>query len=108
MDNDDLAGAVAMRMRILFGWTAVCGPARVANTIRAVNRGLPDYFFQIVKFPRSAANLDLSVLGNHSYTGGIITAVFEAPQAVEDEGNDFLGADISDDSAHSFLSERSS
>ena len=38
MDDDDLSGAVAMGVGILFGGAAVGGPARVANAIGAFQR----------------------------------------------------------------------
>ena len=38
VDDDDAAGAVAMRMRVLFGRAAVRRPARVADAVLAVDR----------------------------------------------------------------------
>ena len=40
VDDDDLAGAVAVRVRVFFGRPAVRGPARVADAVVAVDRGL--------------------------------------------------------------------
>ena len=37
VDDDDLAGAVAMRVRVFFGGTAVRGPAGVADAVGAVD-----------------------------------------------------------------------
>ena len=34
--NDDFAGAVAVRVRVFFGWAAVSGPACVADSVNAV------------------------------------------------------------------------
>ena len=42
VNDDDAAGAVAMRMRVLFGRTAVCGPTRVADAVSAVEWTQPD------------------------------------------------------------------
>ena len=38
VDDDDAAGAVAMRVRVLFGGPAVRGPARVAEAVHAGER----------------------------------------------------------------------
>ena len=38
VDDDDAAGAVAMRVRVLFGRPAVRGPARVAEAVHAGER----------------------------------------------------------------------
>ena len=38
VDDDDAAGAVAVRVRVLFGRPAVRGPARVADAVHAVDR----------------------------------------------------------------------
>jgi len=56
MDDDDLAGAVAMRVGILLGGAAVGGPTRVADAVGAVQRGLGNDLFEIAKFARGAAN----------------------------------------------------
>ena len=36
--DHDVAGAIAMRMRVLLGGTAVRSPARMADAIRAIHR----------------------------------------------------------------------
>ena len=38
MDDDHPASAIAMRVGIFFGRTAVSGPTRVANAVRAIDR----------------------------------------------------------------------
>src|ERR1700704_3403089 len=87
---------------------AVRAPARVADAVLHVDRGLPDYFLKVVKFPRCTPDFHFAVRSDNGDSCGIIAAIFQPPQAVEDERNDFLGADISDDSTHCFLSERGS
>jgi len=108
MDDDDLAGAIPVGMRVLFGWTSMRGPARVADAVRAVDGGLPDYFLKIVKFSRCTPDFHFAVLSDNGDARGIVAAIFQPPQTIQDERNDFLGADISDDSTHCFLSERGS
>ena len=100
VDDDDLPGAVAMRVRVFFGRTAVRGPARVADAVRSVDRGLPDDFFEIVQLSRGAADLHLAVAADHGDAGRIVAAIFQAAEAVENQGNDFFRPDIADNSAH--------
>ena len=56
--DDDLAGAVAVRMGVFFRGTAVGGPAGVSNAVGAMQRLLPDGFFQIAQLAFGAANLE--------------------------------------------------
>ena len=60
--DDDIAGAIAMRVRIFFSRTAVRGPARVAQAVCAINRRKPNDFFKIAQFSRSAANIHFAVV----------------------------------------------
>ena len=67
---------------------------------------MADGFFEIAELAGGAAELELAFGCDDGDARGIIAAVFEAAQAVEDEGDDFLMADVSDDAAHSqFLPE---
>ena len=59
--DDDLAGAIAMRMGVFFGGAAVRGPARVADAVDAVDRRLADGFFEIAEFAGGAAKFELAV-----------------------------------------------
>ena len=107
VDDDDLAGAVAVRMRVFFRGAPVRGPARVADAVGAVDRRLPDHFFEIAQLARSAADLHFAVRSDHGDAGGVIAAIFQAPQAVENQGHHFLRPDVADNSAHGLLSEAS-
>src|ERR1700722_2075356 len=93
-------------MRVFFGGTAMRGPACMADPIGAVYRGLANNLFQIVQLPGSPSNLDFSIRPDHGDAGRVIPSIFEAPQPIQDEWDNFLRADISDDSAHSFISGR--
>ena len=46
VDDDDAARAVAMRMRVLFSRSAVCGPSRMAEAIQAGERVFPEWRFR--------------------------------------------------------------
>ena len=55
--DDDLAGAVAVRMGVLFGGTPVRGPAGVADAVGAIERLQANHFFQIAQLALGAADL---------------------------------------------------
>ena len=100
--HDDLAGAVTMRMRVLFGGPAVRRPARVAHAVDAVERLDPDRVLEVGELPRRAAQLD--ALGAHErHARRVVAAVFHAPQPVQQHGHDGLRTDVSDDPAHTRL-----
>ena len=58
VDDDDPAGAVAMRMRVLLGRPPVRRPARVADAVRAVERMSGDDFLEARQLAGAAAQLD--------------------------------------------------
>ena len=63
--NDDLAGAVAMRMSVFFRGTSVSCPASVANAVAAFERLQADGFFQVAQLAFGAADLQfVPIAGN--------------------------------------------
>ncbi len=65
VDDDDLAGAIAVRVRVFLGWPAVGGPTRVADAVGAFDGRFQNDFFEIAKLSRGAADFQLSVLSDH-------------------------------------------
>ena len=63
VNYDDAAGAVAVRMRVLFSGPAVRGPARVADAERAVERMLAKNLFQIRELARRAPQVEFVAPG---------------------------------------------
>ena len=100
--DDDLAGAVLVRMGVLFGGPAVRGPARVPDAVNPFERLGVDGLLEIHELARASAALDLPVAHDRD-ARGVVAAIFEAPQAVDQDGHDLLPAEITDDSAHTFL-----
>src|SRR6266404_983889 len=104
MYDDDLASAVAVGMRVFLRRASMRGPTGVANTIATLDRRLPQGFFEIAEFARSAADLDHSALIDDRNARGVIAAVFESLKPVENQGHDLLGTDVSNYSTHSVFS----
>ena len=97
--DDDAAGAVAMRMRVLFRRPAVRGPARVAEAIHAGERLSLDRVFEVDQLAGAAAHFDRAVLHDRD-AGRVVAAIFEAAQPIEKDGDDGLRPDVTDDAAH--------
>jgi hypothetical protein len=76
----------------------------VSDAVGAVKWGLADHLFQIVQLAGSAPDLDFAIRPDHGDAGRVIPSIFEAAQPIQNERDNFLGADISDDSTHRFIS----
>src|SRR5215469_17519568 len=100
VDDDDFAGAVAMRMGVFFRGASVSGPAGVADAVGAVERFEANGFFEIAKLAFGAANFKAVAVAGHSDTGRVIAAILQPAQAIDDDGHDALFANVSDDTAH--------
>ncbi len=75
------------------------GPAGVADTGLAWQGGLAQLFFQGADLAGRAPPAQLAVM-NHADAGGIIAAIFQATQAVDQPVGDGAYAHNSDDAAH--------
>jgi hypothetical protein len=99
VDQGDFLVAADVRVGVGVGHAAVGGPARVADPCgpgKFLGRGGLDQSFHPARF---LGQLEVgAVLGGD--TGGVIAAVLEALQSLENDGRGLLFADISDDAAH--------
>src|SRR5579859_1617981 len=102
MHHHDLAGAVAMGMGILFRRTAMGGPARVSNAPAAFQRLQPDHLFQVAQLAFRAPHLKRSAIAiaAHSNPGGVIPAIFQLLEPIDNDGHHTLLAYVTYDSTH--------
>jgi hypothetical protein len=106
VDDHNFPGAVAVGMGILFAWTPMSGPACMAYSVSAVAlQGLQaDNLFQVPQLAFCPAYLQAFVLpvsiAGHGNAGGIVPAIFQTPQPVNNHGNDTLFAYVTDNSTH--------
>src|ERR1700677_3436115 len=89
-----------MGMGVFFRGAPVRGPAGVADAIGAVERLEAYRFFQVAQFAFGAAKLKLVAVAGDSDSGGVIAAIFELSQALDDDWNDLLLTDITDNATH--------
>jgi len=106
VDDNDLAGAIAVRMGVFFGGATVRGPASVAYAVGTVERIELDDLFQVTQFALGAADLKAFVIAGYCNACRIISPIFEATQAVNDDRDYPLFTDITDDTARLIFSTR--
>src|SRR6266851_9631 len=106
VDDDEGSGAVAVGVRVLFGGAAVGGPAGVADAEGAVEGVGGDDGFEVAELAGGAADLQCSYasgaagVAGYGDAGGVVAAILEAAQAFNDDGDDGLGANVTNDSTH--------
>ena len=98
--DHDSSGAVAMRVGVLFRGTAMCGPAGMTDAVGAIERLEPDHLFQIAQLALSPANLQPFAIAAHRDSGGIIAAILQPSEALDDDRYDPLLANVSHYAAH--------
>src|SRR5262245_14196121 len=89
-----------MWMRVLFGWTSVCGPTRVTDAVGAVERVQTDSFFKVAEFSFCATDLEVVVFVDDRDAGGVVAAIFEFAQPINDERHDLLVSYVTNNSTH--------
>src|SRR5947209_5907186 len=100
MNDDHSASAIAMRVGIFFGRTAMRGPARVAHAVRAIDGVFSQDRFEVAQLAFGPANLQLVIFVNGGNAGGIVAAIFKLAQTLDDQGYDLFVSDVSDYSTH--------
>src|SRR5947209_7231966 len=100
VDDDDASGTVAVRVRVLFRWPPVRRPARVADAICAVERLQPYGLFEIAELALGAAYVEMVRLVNDRDACGVVAAILQLPQPVEDDRDDLFVSDVSDYPTH--------
>src|SRR5450755_3475559 len=99
--HDNAPGAIAMGMSVLFRGTAVRGPASVADAVSAIDRLEPDDFLEVAQLAFSAADLQALAIAADRNSGGVVTAIFEPFQPIQNDRHNAFLSDISDDATHS-------
>src|SRR5690606_30136364 len=99
VDDDQAAGAVAMGMGVLFGGTAVRGPAGVAEAVASLERAAGERRLEVDELPRAPADFDVAVVDDRD-AGRVVTAILETPEPLDEDGEDRPLTDVPDDAAH--------
>src|SRR5512146_1056738 len=100
MNDDDLSCAVAVGMGVLFRGTAVGRPAGVADAVGAVERLQADDLFQVAQLALGTAHLKAIAVTRDCNAGRVIAAIFQPPQAVNDDRHNLLLPYVAHNAAH--------
>jgi hypothetical protein len=100
VDDDDPPGAIAMGVGVFFRGTAVRGPARVRDAVAAVDRLVDEDLLEVAQLAGRPADVKLAAAVDHRDPCRVVAAVFELPQALDQDFNGVLRTDVPDDPAH--------
>src|SRR5262245_19150082 len=95
-DGETLRG---VRVRIMFGRSAVSGPAGVADSDRAGERLAHESGFEIAQLAFGSPARELAAFES-SNAGGIVAAIFEPLERIDQQARDRFAAENAHDSAH--------
>ena len=103
MDNHNIAGTIAMRVRVLFSRAPMCRPAGVADAVRAVNRVDLKNVFEIPQLAGRTANAQGLIVLKNRNPGRVVAAVLKTFQAIQNDGDSSLRANVPDYSTHNVI-----
>ena len=103
VDDDDLPGAVAVRVRVVLVRLPVRGPARVAHPERAFEVVLGQLRLEVRQLPLRAHDVHaraLAVSTDDRDPRAVVPAILELLQSPDQNRDDVTIAYVADDSAH--------
>src|SRR5712691_9207962 len=103
VDDHQPPAAVRVRVRVDVRGAPMGCPAGVAEACGPAQRVPLDELPQAIDLANAAADLEARP-GLHGEPGGVITAVLETPQPVQQDGNRVAAADVPDDATHGLFS----
>src|SRR4029077_17086654 len=89
-----------VRVRILLGGASVSGPAGMADAVGSIQRLEANNFFQIAQLAFGASDVQPFPISGNGNARGIVTAILQPFQAVNDDGDDPLLTNIPHNPAH--------
>src|SRR5207245_6028282 len=99
VNDDEGAAAVAVGVGVLLRGPAVRLPAGVADAEGPLDLLEAQALLEIAQLAGAAHHLDGAAVDDRD-AGGVVAAVLEAAEAVEEDAADLLRTDVADDSAH--------
>ena len=99
MDERQFSAGVEMRVRILIGGFAVRGPTSVADTVGA-GRRLVRHELSERRDPAGALPRVYAVAIHNRHARGVVAAIFQTAQTIEQNGRRFRTPDVTDNAAH--------
>ena len=99
VDDDDLAAAVRLRVRVGLGRPPVRRPARVPDSGAARRGAAGELLDEVAELSGRPVDREVAV-GERGDPGRVVAAVLEPLQPVEQERAGLTGSDVSNDAAH--------
>ena len=100
VDHRDVARAVLVRVGVEVVGAPVGRPSRVRKAERGVGRPVRERRLQVGELAGPLLDEHLARLVHEGDPGGVVAAVLEAPQALDEDGASLAGTRVADDSAH--------
>src|SRR4029079_14312102 len=93
----------ALRRRSIEPWCTTATPAAAVlpDALAAPVRIDPNLLLGVRQLAGAAAQIDRALVHDR-HPGRVVAAILEPPQPLNQNGNDFLRADVSNNPAHSF------
>ncbi len=99
---DERDGARDVGVSVYLRGATVRGPAGVADPSRSWERVLPKRRVEVPQLPHGSQDVD-ATLAVYGQPGGVISAVLEAPKAIEQDRAALARSHVADDSTHVFV-----
>ena len=100
VDDRDLAGLVGVRMRVGRGGRAVRGPAGMPDAEGTARQIAVELLLERGQLAGGLVDLEAVAVDDRD-AGGVVAAVLEAPEPVDEQVRRWAGTDVSDNAAHS-------
>ena len=100
VDDRHVAGAVDMGVRVQVVGTAVGGPAGMGKADGRLRRRIQERGAQVGQLAGALLHEQLAGRGDQGDARGVVAAVLQAGQAVEQDGRRVTRSDVSDDATH--------
>ena len=105
VDYDDLTTGIGVRMSVAVAGHPMRGPPGVPDAECAGERMLVEYSGESGEFPLGLGDRQIGAVVDGD-SGGVVPAVLEPPQSVDDDRSGVLPPDVTHDSAHAVVSLR--
>jgi hypothetical protein len=100
VDHRDLAGAVLVRVRVEVVRAAMGGPPGVGEADRGMGRAVGDGGPQVLELACLLGDEQVAGVVHERDASGIVAAVLEPPEALDEDRACFPGPGVADDAAH--------
>src|SRR5262249_45226411 len=103
MHYHDLARAVPVRVSVGFAWPPVRGPARMTDSVAAIQRAQVNCSLKIAESANRAADLHPVAVAGDRYSRRVVASVLQTAKAFKDDRGCRFFPNVSNNAAHKAL-----